>query len=102
MNSVHVSIVCTTLTLSNSVMKAQIHAAGHVFASASEDESCRLFDVRSDQELVRNVCPGTKFSSVALSNSCRLLMAGAEDDNVHVFDSIKGLPAGEHELQTSV
>lgn len=72
-----------------------MHSEGNVFATASEDESCRIFDVRADQELVKMGAPGCKYSSVGLSSSCRLLLAGGEDNNVHMFDSIKGCEAGK-------
>lgn len=66
-----------------------------MFATASEDGTCRLFDVRSDQELVQMGSDTCNYSSVSLSSSCRLLLSGAEDAKVHIFDVLKGSEAGK-------
>lgn len=66
------------------------HKSGHVFATASEDKTCRLFDVRSDQQVCRYQNPreSTAFTSCGLSLSGRLILAGADDHDVHVWDTL--------------
>lgn len=64
---------------------------GQAFGTGSDDSSCRLFDIRSDQELIsytnEMVCGIT---SVAFSKSGRLLLAGYDDFNCNVWDTLKG------------
>lgn len=65
---------------------------GQAFATGSDDATCRLFDIRADQELMMYshdmiVCGIT---SVAFSKSGRLLLAGYDDFNVNVWDTLKG------------
>uniref|UniRef100_A0A8D0EES9 Uncharacterized protein n=1 Tax=Salvator merianae TaxID=96440 RepID=A0A8D0EES9_SALMN len=54
---------------------------GHAFATGSDDATCRLFDLRADQELVMyshdNIICG--ITSVAFSKSGRLLLAVLPD-----------------------
>jgi WD40 repeat protein len=69
---------------------------GYAFATGSDDATCRLFDIRADQELLLYtheiiICGIT---SVAFSKSGRLLMAGYEDFNCNIWDSMKGERAG--------
>jgi len=79
---------------------------GYAFASGSDDATCRLFDIRADQELCMyshdNIICG--ITSVAFSKSGRLLMAGYEDFNCNVWDSMRaerlGILAG-HENRVS-
>eukprot|EP00088_Acartia_fossae_P002470 TRINITY_DN1099_c1_g1_i1.p1 TRINITY_DN1099_c1_g1~~TRINITY_DN1099_c1_g1_i1.p1 ORF type:complete len:341 (+),score=61.34 TRINITY_DN1099_c1_g1_i1:265-1287(+) len=69
---------------------------GFAFATGSDDATCRLFDIRADQELSwythENIICG--ITSVAFSKSGRLLMAGYEDFNCNVWDSMKAERAG--------
>jgi len=69
---------------------------GYAFATGSDDATCRLFDIRADQELLlythENIICG--ITSVAFSKSGRLLMAGYEDFNCNIWDSMKGERAG--------
>lgn len=76
---------------------AQFHKSGHVFATASDDKTCRLFDVRSDQQVCRyqNLRESTAFTSVGLSLSGRLILAGADDHDVHVWDTLSTRRVGE-------
>jgi WD40 repeat protein len=74
---------------------SQIHREGNQFSTASEDNSCKIFDVRADQELVTLGASGCKYSSVALSTSCRLLLAGGEDGKIHMFDVLRGTESGK-------
>nr|CCU09389.1 transducin beta-like protein [Suberites domuncula] len=65
---------------------------GQAFATGSDDATCRLFDIRADQELMMYshdmiVCGIT---SVAFSKSGRLLLAGYDDFNCNVWDTLKG------------
>ncbi|XP_064383835.1 guanine nucleotide-binding protein G(I)/G(S)/G(T) subunit beta-1-like [Halichondria panicea] len=65
---------------------------GQSFATGSDDATCRLFDIRADQELMMYshdmiVCGIT---SVAFSKSGRLLLAGYDDFNCNVWDTLKG------------
>ena len=73
----------------------QLHPNGYTVATASEDETCRLFDLRSDQQLISLGSGSVRYSSTGLSASCRLVIAGAEDASVHLFDCLKGSVAGE-------
>ncbi|RXG55509.1 hypothetical protein Avbf_10515 [Armadillidium vulgare] len=69
---------------------------GHAFATGSDDATCRLFDIRADQELAMyshdNIICG--ITSVAFSKSGRLLLAGYDDFNCNVWDSMRTERAG--------
>ncbi|OXA58241.1 Guanine nucleotide-binding protein G(I)/G(S)/G(T) subunit beta-1 [Folsomia candida] len=69
---------------------------GMAFATGSDDATCRLFDKRADQELAMyshdNIICG--ITSVAFSKSGRLLLAGYDDFNCNVWDSMKTERAG--------
>lgn len=70
---------------------------GYAFATGSDDATCRLFDIRADQELAMyshdNIICG--ITSVAFSKSGRLLLAGYDDFNCNVWDSMKTERAGK-------
>lgn len=74
----------------------QFFPNGWAFATGSDDATCRLFDIRSDQELAMyshdNIICG--ITSVAFSKSGRLLLAGYDDFNCNVWDSMKTERAG--------
>lgn len=74
----------------------QFFPNGFAFATGSDDATCRLFDIRSDQELAMyshdNIICG--ITSVAFSKSGRLLLAGYDDFNCNVWDSMKTERAG--------
>ena len=69
---------------------------GHAFATGGDDATVRMFDIRSDQELAmyshNNINSGV--TSVAFSNSGRLLLAGYDDMNCNVWDSIRSERVG--------
>jgi len=66
------------------------------FATASDDQMCSLFDLRSDQILGiyhdDNIVSGA--TSVAFSKSGRLLFAGYDDFNCHIWDTLRCERAG--------
>ena len=70
--------------------------SGNAFATGSDDYSRRLFDIRSDQELMcysfELIAAG--ITSVGFSTSGRLLLAGYDDFNCYVWDTLKGERAG--------
>lgn len=75
----------------------QFFPNGHAFATGSDDATCRLFDLRADQELMvyshDNIICG--ITSVAFSKSGRLLLAGYDDFNCNVWDTLKADRAGQ-------
>lgn len=75
----------------------QFFPNGHAFATGSDDATCRLFDIRADQELAMyshdNIICG--ITSVAFSKSGRLLLAGYDDFNCNVWDSMRTERAGK-------
>jgi len=75
---------------------------GYAFATGSDDGTCRLFDIRSDQELAcyRTEDSNAHVTSVGFSHSGRLIMAGCEDFNVYVWDTLKGEMVGQLGLHT--
>jgi guanine nucleotide-binding protein G(I)/G(S)/G(T) subunit beta-1 len=74
----------------------QFFPNGFAFATGSDDATCRLFDIRADQELAMyshdNIICG--ITSVAFSKSGRLLLAGYDDFNCNVWDTMKAERAG--------
>lgn len=81
---------------STSCAPPQFFPNGSAFATGSDDATCRLFDLRADQELSLychdNIICG--ITSVAFSRSGRLLLAGYDDFNCNIWDSMKGDRAG--------
>lgn len=77
-------------------LRSQFFPNGQAFATGSDDATCRLFDIRADQELAMyshdNIICG--ITSVAFSKSGRLLLAGYDDFNCNVWDSMKTERAG--------
>ena len=75
----------------------QFFPNGFAFATGSDDATCRLFDIRADQELAMyshdNIICG--ITSVAFSKSGRLLLAGYDDFNCNVWDTMKAERAGK-------
>ncbi|XP_050309270.1 guanine nucleotide-binding protein subunit beta-2 [Anthonomus grandis grandis] len=84
------------------------HPSGYAFATGSEDKSARMFDIRGDQQIAEYKPPNNKsgFTSCALSLSGRILLCGSDDNNVHMWDTLKtthnGVLAGHENRITSV
>ena len=79
------------------ILFLQFFPNGYAFATGSDDATCRLFDIRADQELAMyshdNIICG--ITSVAFSKSGRLLLAGYDDFNCNVWDSMRTERAGK-------
>jgi len=78
---------------------------GNAFATASDDASCRLFDLRADRELMHYSMDSIMcgITSVAFSASGRYLFAGYDDFNCNAWDTLKGecvfsLPAHDNRV----
>ena len=82
--------------LSQLALSPQFFPNGNAFATGSDDATCRLFDLRADQELMTyshdNIICG--ITSVSFSKSGRLLLAGYDDFNCNVWDALKADRAG--------
>jgi len=74
----------------------QFFPSGFAFTTGSDDATCRLFDIRADQEIGMyshdNIICG--ITSVAFSKSGRLLFGGYDDFNCNVWDTLKQDRAG--------
>ena len=74
----------------------QFFPQGTAFCTGSDDATVKLYDIRADQELAQyshdNIICGV--TSVAFSKSGRLLMAGYDDFNVNVWDTLRVERAG--------
>jgi len=64
---------------------------GFTFGTGSEDRTARLWDIRSDQQLAKYDPPNGKsgFTSCILSKSGRYIICGADDNGIHVWDTLK-------------
>ena len=78
------------------LLSFQYFPNGYAFATGSDDATCRLFDIRADQEIGMyshdNIICG--ITSVAFSKSGRLLLGGYDDFNCNVWDVLKQERAG--------
>lgn len=87
-------LCCALILLCSCVL--QFFPNGYAFTTGSDDATCRLFDLRADQELLMyshdNIICG--ITSVAFSRSGRLLLAGYDDFNCNIWDAMKGDRAG--------
>eukprot|EP00127_Corallochytrium_limacisporum_P000648 Clim_evm47s22 gene=Clim_evmTU47s22 len=79
------------------INSVQFFPNGKAFVTGSDDSSCRLFDLRSDCEVnvytSENILCG--ITSVAFSNSGRLLFAGYDDFHCYVWDTLKAQRVGD-------
>lgn len=83
------------------VCPLQFFPNGEAICTGSDDATCRLFDLRADQELITYshetiICGIT---SIALSRSGRLVFAGYDDFNCNIWDSLKAERVGEWLLE---
>ena len=82
------------------ILLFQYFPNGYAFATGSDDATCRLFDIRADQEIGMyshdNIICG--ITSVAFSKSGRLLLGGYDDFNCNVWDVLKQERAGKYIL----
>lgn len=82
----------TSLRAKRFKLTSRFFPNGDAFATGSDDASCKLFDLRADRELNTyahdNILCG--ITSVAFSNSGRVLFAGYDDYNCNVWDTLKG------------
>lgn len=80
---------------------SQFFPNGEAICTGSDDATCRLFDLRADQELIvyshESIICG--ITSVAFSRSGRLLLAGYDDFNCNIWDSLKAERVGEWLLE---
>ncbi|XP_063054911.1 guanine nucleotide-binding protein G(I)/G(S)/G(T) subunit beta-3a [Engraulis encrasicolus] len=69
---------------------------GNAILTGSDDATCRLYDLRSDQELITyqdsSIMCGV--TSLAPSLSGRIILAGYDDFNVNIWDSLKAERVG--------
>lgn len=75
----------------------QFFPNGNAIITGSDDCSCKMYDLRSDQEVsnYQDTSLNAGVTSLALSNSGRLIFAGYDDFNCHIWDSLKGEKVGE-------
>uniref|UniRef100_A0A8C6WZ99 Guanine nucleotide binding protein (G protein), beta 5b n=1 Tax=Neogobius melanostomus TaxID=47308 RepID=A0A8C6WZ99_9GOBI len=68
------------------------YPSGDAFASASDDATCRFYDLRADREVAVYQKDSVIFgaSTVDFSLSGRLLFAGYNDYTINVWDVLKG------------
>lgn len=77
---------------------SQFHPSGTAFVTASEDNFAKLFDLRSDQEVMQYTPPESEDSgltSCVLGKSGRHLFAGHADSAIYCWDVLKGDVVGE-------
>jgi len=79
-------------THDSDVNNVRYYPSGDAFASASDDATCRLYDLRADREVAIYQKDSIIFgaTSVDFSQSGRLLFAGYNDYTVNVWDVLKG------------
>lgn len=75
----------------------QFFPSGNAVITGSDDCSCKMYDLRADQEVInyQDTSLNAGVTSLAVSNSGRLIFAGYDDFNCHIWDSLKGEKVGE-------
>lgn len=75
----------------------QFFPNGNAVITGSDDATCKLYDLRADQELITYQDSGIMcgVTSLAPSLSGRLLLAGYDDFNVNIWDALKAERVGE-------
>ncbi|XP_076863940.1 guanine nucleotide-binding protein G(I)/G(S)/G(T) subunit beta-3b [Brachyhypopomus gauderio] len=70
--------------------------SGNAFVTGSDDCTCKTFDIRSDQEVMtyEDTQLNSGVTSVTLSLSGRLILAGYDNFNCNIWDSLKGEKVG--------
>lgn len=76
----------------------QFFPNGNAVITGSDDATCKLYDLRADQELITYQDSGIMcgVTSLAPSLSGRLLLAGYDDFNVNIWDMLKAERVGEY------
>ncbi|MCI4378910.1 hypothetical protein PGIGA_G00221720 [Pangasianodon gigas] len=79
-------------THESDINAVKYYPSGDAFATASDDATCRLYDLRADREVAVYSKESVIFgaSSVDFSLSGRLLFAGYNDYTVNIWDVLKG------------
>lgn len=85
------------------VSTVQFFNSGNAVITGSDDCSCKMYDLRADQEVIgyQDTSLNAGVTSLALSSSGRLIFAGYDDFNCHIWDSLKGEKVGEWDAGTS-
>lgn len=80
----------------------QFFPTGNAFITGSDDCTCKMYDIRSDQEVIcyQDAQLNSGVTSLALSMSGRLIFAGYDDFNCNIWDSLKGEKIGELKSMT--
>ncbi|XP_039619723.1 guanine nucleotide-binding protein G(I)/G(S)/G(T) subunit beta-3a isoform X1 [Polypterus senegalus] len=70
--------------------------SGQAICTGSDDATCKLFDLRADQELIafshESIICG--ITSISTSRSGRLILAGYDDFNCNIWDTLKAERVG--------
>ncbi|XP_053479755.1 guanine nucleotide-binding protein subunit beta-5b isoform X2 [Ictalurus furcatus] len=82
-------------THESDINAVKYYPSGDAFATASDDATCRLYDLRADREVAVYSKESIIFgaSSVDFSLSGRLLFAGYNDYTINIWDVLKGTRA---------
>jgi guanine nucleotide-binding protein G(I)/G(S)/G(T) subunit beta-1 len=73
------------------INSVEFFPSGEAIGTGSDDTTCRLFDLRADNEMIQYSQGGTNgITSIAFSISGRLLFAGYDDCTCSVWDTMKG------------
>ncbi|CAL1583849.1 unnamed protein product [Knipowitschia caucasica] len=70
--------------------------SSNAIITGSDDTCCKMYDLRADQEVLHYQDSGLNagVTSLALSSSGRLIFAGYDDFNCHIWDTLKGERVG--------